>query len=76
MESTICQKWLTLILCSSDHPILFKFHQLVVQTFIKELQVIFQTSNVSNSNGNKEELERKIYCKRLIFQWGILCYRC
>ena len=27
-----------------------------------------QTSNVSNSNGNMEELERQIYCQKLIFQ--------
>ena len=29
-------------------------------TFIKELQIVFYTSNVSNSNRNMEELERKI----------------
>ena len=26
----------------------------------KELKIVFLTSNVSNSNGNSEELERKI----------------
>ena len=28
-------------LCSLDHLILFKFHQLVVKIFIKELQIVF-----------------------------------
>ena len=44
----------------SDHPFLLKFHQLVVQIFIKELQTIFQTSHASNSNANIEELERQV----------------
>ena len=34
------------ILCSLDHPILFKFHQLIL---IKELQImVFQTFYVNN----------------------------
>ena len=40
------------ILYSSDHPILIKFHQLVVNIVIKELQMVFLTSTVINSNGN------------------------
>ena len=30
------------------------------------------TSNVSVSNGNTDEFERHIYCKKLIFRYGIL----
>ena len=40
------------ILCSSDHPVLFTnftTDQLMVTTFIKELQIVFQTFNVNNS---------------------------
>ena len=29
------------LLCSSNHPILFKFHQLMENIFIKELQIVF-----------------------------------
>ena len=39
------------ILYSSDHPILIKFRQLVVNIVIKELQMVFLTSTVINSNG-------------------------
>ena len=28
-------------LCCVDHPILFKFHQLVAKIFLKELQIVF-----------------------------------
>ena len=50
------------ILYSSDHPILieFRYSQLVVNIVIKELQMVFLTSTVINSNGNMKELERKI----------------
>ena len=48
------------ILYSSDHPILIKFRQLVVNIVIEELQMVFLTSTVINSNGNMKELERKI----------------
>ena len=44
------------ILCSSDHPILFKFRQFVVDMVIK----VFWTSTDSNSYGNMEKLEREI----------------
>ena len=56
------------ILYSSDHPILIKFHQLVVNIVIKELHMIFLTSTVINSNGNMKELERKIKCEKLMFR--------
>ena len=56
------------ILYSSDHPILIKFRQLVVNMVIKELQMVFLTSTVINSNGNMEKLERKIKCEKLIFR--------
>ena len=56
------------ILYSSDHPILIKFRQLVVNIVIKELQTVFLTSKVINSNGNMKELERKIKCERLMFR--------
>ena len=46
------------ILYSSDHPILIKFRQLMVNIVIKELQMVFLTSTVINSNGNMKELER------------------
>ena len=56
------------ILYSSDQPILIKFRQLVVNIVIKELQMVFLTSTVINSNGNMKELERKIKCEKLIFR--------
>ena len=56
------------ILYSSDHPILIKFRQLVVNIVIKELQMVFLTSTVNNSNGNMKELERKIKCEKLMFR--------
>ena len=56
------------ILCSLDRPILFKFSQVVVKIVSKELQIVFRTSSVSNSNSNMKELERKSLCKKLMFQ--------
>ena len=56
------------ILYSSDHPILIKFRQLVVNEVIKELQMVFLTSTVINSNGNMKRLERKIKCEKLMFR--------
>ena len=56
------------ILYSSDHPILIKFHHLVANIVIKELQMVFLTSTVINSNGNMKELERKIKCEKLMFR--------
>ena len=38
------------VLYSSDYPILIKFCQLVVNIVIKELQMVFLTSTVINSN--------------------------
>ena len=66
-ETAFCEKKLK-ILYSSDHPILIKFHQLVVNIVIKELQMVFLTSTVINSNGNMKELERKIKCEKLMFR--------
>ena len=34
----------------------------------KELQMVFLTSTVINSNGNMKELERKIKCEKLMFR--------
>ena len=56
------------ILYNSDHPILIKFRQLVANIVIKELQMVFLTSTVINSNGNMKELERKIKCEKLMFR--------
>ena len=56
------------ILYSSDHPISIKFCQLVVNIVIKELQMVFLTSTVINSNGIMKELERKIKCEKLMFR--------
>ena len=56
------------ILYNSNHPILIKFRQLVVNIVIKELQMVFLTSTVINSNGNMKELERKIKCEKLMFR--------
>ena len=56
------------ILSSSDHPILIKFRQLVANIVIKELQMVFLTSTVLNSNENTKELERKIKCEKLMFR--------
>ena len=53
------------------HQILIKFRQLVVNIVIKELQMVSLTSTVINSNGNMNELERKIKCEKLMFPYGI-----
>ena len=66
-ETAFCKKKLK-ILYSSDHPILIKFRQLVVNIVIKELQMVFLTSTVINSNGNMKELERRIKCEKLMFR--------
>ena len=66
-ETAFCKKS-SKILYSSDHPILIKFRQLVVNIVIKELQMVFLTSTVINSNGNMKELERKIKCEKLMFR--------
>ena len=77
MALTICQNVLHLkrlfvkklkILYGLDHPILIKFRQLVVNIVIKELQMVFLTSTVINTNGNMKELERKIKCEKLMFR--------
>ena len=65
-ETAFCKK--AQILYSSDHPILIKFRQLVVNIVIKELQMVFLTSTVINSNRNMKELERKIMCEKLMFR--------
>ena len=64
-ETAFCKK--AQILYSSDHLILIKFRQSVVNIVIKELQMVFLTSIVINSNGNMKELERKIKCEKLMF---------
>ena len=56
------------ILYSSDHPILIKFSPACGNIVIKELQMVFLTSTVINSNGNMKELERKIKCEKLMFR--------
>ena len=56
------------ILYSSDHLILIKFRELMGNIGIKELQMVYLTSTVINSNGNMKELERKITCKKLMFR--------
>ena len=56
------------ILYSSDHPILIKFRQLVVNIIIKESQTVFLTSTIINNNGTMKELERKIKCEKLMFR--------
>ena len=56
------------ILYCSDHLILIKVCQLVVNILIKEIQMVFLTSTVINSNGNMKELERKIKCEKLVFR--------
>ena len=56
------------ILYSSDHPIVIRFRQLVVNIVIKELQMVYLTSTVINSNGNMKEFECKITCKKLMFR--------
>ena len=65
-ETAFCKK--LNILYSSDHPILIKFRQLVVNIVIKELQMIFLTSTVINSNGNMKELGCKIKCEKSMFR--------
>ena len=53
---------------SLDHPILIKFRQLVANIVMKELQMVYLTSIIINSNGNMKELERKIKCEKLMFR--------
>ena len=53
---------------SSDHPILIKFRQLVVNIVIKEIHMVFLTSTIINSNRNMKELEHKINCEKLMFR--------
>ena len=65
-ETAFCKK--LKILYSSDHPILIKFRQLVVNIVIKELRMVFLTSTIINSNGNMKELERKMKCEKLMFR--------
>ena len=65
-ETAFCKKKLK-ILYSSDHPILIKFRQLMVNIVNKELQMVFLTSTVINSSGNMKKLERKIKCEKLLF---------
>ena len=45
-----------------------QIRQLVVNIVIKELQMVFLTSTVINSNGNMKELEFKIKCEKLMFR--------
>ena len=45
-----------------------QFRQLVVNIVIKELQMVFLTYTVINSNGNMKELECKIKCEKLMFR--------
>ena len=62
-ETAFCIK--LKILNSSDHLILIKFHQLVVNIVIRELQMVFLTSTDINGNGNMKALERKIKCEKV-----------
>ena len=66
-ETACCNKNLK-VLYSSDHPILIKFCQLVVNKVIKELQMVFLTSTVINSDEYMKELGRKIKCEKLMFR--------
>ena len=70
-ETPFCKKKKLKALYSSDRPILTKFCQLVVNIVIKELQMVFLTSTVINSNEYMKELERKISRKKLMFGLGI-----
>ena len=65
-ETAFCKK--LKILYSLDHPILIQFRQLVVNIVVKELQMVFLTSTVIDSNGNMKVLERKIKCEKLMFR--------
>ena len=40
----------------------------MVNIIVKELQMVFLTSTVINSNGNMKELECKIKCEKLMFR--------
>ena len=73
MALTIYQKWIKYwfvkkiqILLSSDHQILFKLFQLVVKIAHEELQIVFLTYTVSNSNRNKKNLNAKIRVKMYV----------
>ena len=78
VSTLLCANWLKNCVCKVtfllssysvlDHPILIKFRQLLVNIGIKELQMVYLTSTVINSNGNMKELERKTTCKKLMFR--------
>ena len=55
-------------MCSSDHPILIEFRQLVANMVIKELHKVVLTSTVINCNRNMKDLERKINCEKFMFR--------
>ena len=55
--------------CIKYFSIMKLFHlQKPLNIVIKELQMVFLTSTVINSNGNMKKLERKIKCKKLMFR--------
>ena len=65
-ETAFCKKKFK-VLYSSDHPILIQFRQLVVNIVIKELQMVFLTSTVVNSNGNMKSWNSKLSVKSWCF---------
>ena len=68
-ETAFCKKAQNFVqFGSSDFD---QISQLVVNIVIKELQMVFLTSTVINSNANMKELERKIKCEKLMFRQGI-----
>ena len=46
----------------------------MVNIVIKELQMVFLTSTVINSNGNMKELERKIKCEKFFLSLYLFYY--
>ena len=49
------------ILCKSDQPILYKFHQVMAKISIMELQIVFKTSNASIYSARPTEAWKGLY---------------
>ena len=64
-ETVFCKK--LKMLYSSDHPILIKFRQLVVNIVIKELQMVFLNSTLSIAMETWKSLNAKLSVKSWCF---------
>ena len=63
------------ISCSSDHAILFKFYQHVVQIFFKECMKRFDFAVLTSATAKWRVFRSKLL-QKLVFRWDILCFHC